>query len=257
MPLYKAAAAALPDNFLSGLELAINATDSDHDIDISVGLCMDSTNSKELSLSSAITKRVDATWAAGTNQGGRSSSISFVGPLWYHIFIVEIAGAVDVIFDTDVDCANGIADHSVTHYRRIGTRRITGSENWNGFEQDGDFVKFSSDLSAREFSGSAAAANTDYSLTLSLMPPDIEPLGVFRALLLTSGLVHILRQDYVGGTPSAIGAAIAASIASSTQADTGAIFCRVDASQRIKYRSSTSTSTFEIYSLGYFDMRGK
>jgi len=50
-----------------GLTISNNGTDAAHDIDISAGACRDSTNAKIIDLQAAITKKIDAAWAAGTN----------------------------------------------------------------------------------------------------------------------------------------------------------------------------------------------
>ena len=49
-----------PDLFY-GLTLS-NGSDADHDIDIAAGACMDSTAAVRISLSTAFTKQIDATW---------------------------------------------------------------------------------------------------------------------------------------------------------------------------------------------------
>lgn len=104
---------------ISGLIQSNDATDATNDISVSPGSCADSTNSVVLSLSAARIKRLDASWVTGTNQGGLSSSLT-IADTDYHIFIIRVAGVDDIGFDTSITAANLVADHSVTHYRRIG-----------------------------------------------------------------------------------------------------------------------------------------
>jgi len=61
---------AVINNYLTGLKLSNNVSDATNDIDIAAGIAADSTNSLMMALSSAITKRLDAAWVVGTNQGG-------------------------------------------------------------------------------------------------------------------------------------------------------------------------------------------
>lgn len=57
-----------PDTTLYGLKLSYNATDTINDLDITAGACVSDDGTAIIKLS-ALTKQVDAAWAAGTNQG--------------------------------------------------------------------------------------------------------------------------------------------------------------------------------------------
>lgn len=59
----------LPALCYYGLNLS-NAADTEHDITVNTGCCVDSTLAYIMILSTAITKRIDAGWSAGTNAGG-------------------------------------------------------------------------------------------------------------------------------------------------------------------------------------------
>jgi|GEM_PF-6439785 len=59
-----------------GLLLSNNSSDPSHDIDISVGACLDSTNAAFLVLSTGLTKQIDAAWAQGTDAGGFPSGLT-------------------------------------------------------------------------------------------------------------------------------------------------------------------------------------
>jgi len=122
---------------ITGLALS-NGTDTDHDIDVATGNAYDSTLTDLLELGSILTKQIDASWATGDDAGGLSSSLTVANSTWYHVFLVTIAGTVDVIFDTSLTCANGVTDHSVTSYRRIGSVLTDGSANIYAFVQEGN-----------------------------------------------------------------------------------------------------------------------
>jgi hypothetical protein len=108
---------------IEGLLFSNNGSDATNDIDIAVGLAASThatpASRRLLTLASAVTKRLDASWVTGTNQGGLSSSLS-ISNTDYFIHLIQVAGVVDVGFDTSRTAANLIADHGATAYRRIG-----------------------------------------------------------------------------------------------------------------------------------------
>lgn len=61
----------LPANYIIGLGIS-NDTDTDHDIQVDTGSCIDSTDTYKLTLSSALVKQIDALWAVGDAAGGRA-----------------------------------------------------------------------------------------------------------------------------------------------------------------------------------------
>jgi hypothetical protein len=80
---------ALPPGYLFGLTLSNNTTDATNDIDIAAGKCRDSTDSISI-VAAAMTKQLDAGWAAGTNQGMRNSAAAITDTT-YHIYAVAKA----------------------------------------------------------------------------------------------------------------------------------------------------------------------
>lgn len=82
--------------YLIGLTLSNNAGDATNDIDIAVGsAASDETTPILMTLGSALTKRLDANWAAGTNQGMRNSAAAITDTT-YHIYLVSKAAGADV-----------------------------------------------------------------------------------------------------------------------------------------------------------------
>jgi hypothetical protein len=78
-----------PPGHRYGLTLSNNVADATNDIDIAAGSCRDSTNTVNMDLT-AMTKRLDANWAAGTNQGFRNSAAAITDTT-YHIYAVSKA----------------------------------------------------------------------------------------------------------------------------------------------------------------------
>lgn len=160
----------------SGLTLSNNATDATNDLDIAAGYAENSAGDKLLTLSSALVKRGDASWTAGTNQGGLSSSLTWGAASWYHVFIVEIGGAVDVLFDTSITCANGITDHSVTDYQYIGSIAYSSGILAGSMDED-RWWEFDTGITDVSNSGDATGSN----YTVSVPGGDVfEYRGIFN-----------------------------------------------------------------------------
>jgi len=131
------ATSVVPNKLISGLNTAYGA-DTQHDVVIQPGICTGQDDATVIELTSAITKQIDATWASGTNAGGLASGASLAANTWYHMFAVIAGGSADAMFDTSVTCANGVANNSVTFYRRIGSVKTDGSANILWYHQTGN-----------------------------------------------------------------------------------------------------------------------
>lgn len=120
---------SLPKGYVSGL-LISNDTDTAHDIAVATGECRDAADSTNIALTSVITKQIDATWAAGDDVGGLSSSLTApANDTWYYVHAIIVGGAADVGFDTSATAANLVTDHSATAYCPIGWVLTNGSAN--------------------------------------------------------------------------------------------------------------------------------
>lgn len=71
-----------------------NGTDATNDIDFTTGVVRDSTDAVTAIYSSALTKRLDEDWAAGTNAGMRNSA-AVIANTTYHIYSVSKALGAD------------------------------------------------------------------------------------------------------------------------------------------------------------------
>lgn len=128
---------ALPSGYITGLVCGSAAADPNHDITFSVGQCRDATNTVNLVLSSALTKRFDgASIAVGTGQTGFPTvSLTRNASTWYRVFIVgHVDGRVDFGFDTSTTAANLRADLVTAdvagwnYYRQIGWVRTQAGD---------------------------------------------------------------------------------------------------------------------------------
>jgi len=157
----------LPVGYLYGLSIANNAADK-YDLDISAGKCLDSANASAMSLSSALTKQIDASWAAGTNQGGRAAGVSLVNGTWYRVFLVaKTDGTTDVIFDTSATAANAPAGYTI--YRHIGwVYYVDSTTKIRKFHQYGDLFQWD----ARQETGYFGVSHATFVDRVIPSPPD-------------------------------------------------------------------------------------
>ena len=124
-----------------GLGTSNNATDANNDIDVAAGFVVSSDGLEQMTLASAITKRLDASWAVGTNQGGLDTG-SKANSTWYHVHLIKRVdtGVVDVLFSTSATAPTLPANY--TKSRRIGSVQTDGSGNIRGFVQTGDMFEW-------------------------------------------------------------------------------------------------------------------
>lgn len=97
-----------------------NAADASNDITIATGTCRDSTNTEDMTLSAAITKRIDAAWVVGDNQGGfDTGSVSATGV--YHLFLIKRTDTdvVDAVFSATL--GGPTLPPNYGKFRRIGS----------------------------------------------------------------------------------------------------------------------------------------
>lgn len=131
---------SLHDPTLMRSIISNNTTDSDHDLDIAAGYEIDSTGTYRMG-GDAMTKRFDASWAAGDGNGGLMSG-SIAADTWYSLYKIrnDTDGSIDYGADT---YANGVTNlpTGYSYYRRIGYFMTDGSANitpfiqkWNRFE---------------------------------------------------------------------------------------------------------------------------
>lgn len=120
------AAPIIPRLAIQGLTYANNGTDATNDIDIAVGGAMDSTSARMMVLGSALTKRLDAVWAVGTNQGGLDTGSA--SDTDYFIWLINRSDTdvTDVLFSTSATAPTMPTNYN--YKRLIGWfKRVSGA----------------------------------------------------------------------------------------------------------------------------------
>lgn len=174
------AAGLAPRGYIDGLILSNNATDPARDIDISPGVARDGGDAANMSLSSMLTKRIDASWAVGTNQGGLDGTESVAGTpdinTWYHIWLIRRSdtGVVDALFSESATAPVMPANYD--QKRRLGAVLTDGTGDVEKFFQTGD--EFIWDVPVMDFFDTAPG-NAAVTRTLTV-PTGLSTIALFQ-----------------------------------------------------------------------------
>jgi hypothetical protein len=122
------------------ITISNNTIDSNNDIDFSAGNFIFSDFSGEATLT-AMTKRLDANWTAGTNQGGLDTGTK-TNSTWYHCYAIynPTTGVSDAIFSTNA--TSPVLPSGYTKYNYRGSVLTDLSGNIRAFTQYGNFFEY-------------------------------------------------------------------------------------------------------------------
>jgi hypothetical protein len=248
-----------------GCTLSNNAGDATNDIDIATGICIDSTNVSLITVA-ALTKRLDAGWAAGTNQGMRNSAAAITNAT-YHIYAVATAAGVqDIYAHTSTTVATVITalqaeagGASYIYARRIGSIVRAGATIL-AFTQDGDYFGLTVPVRDVNTTNPGTSAVT---ATLASLPTGINIRALINAVVASpsvSSRVYISDLATTDAAPSVSAAPGYTFVVSATFGEGGALVqVRTNTSAQVRYRLSGSdgSTVVILVSVGYFDTRGK
>lgn len=259
---YESPTNTLPRSYLAGLTLSNNATDPTNDIDIAVGTCQNSTNAHNLILASALTKRLDAAWTVGTNQGGLDTGT--IANDTYHVHLIKRSdtGVVDALFSLSATAPTMPASYDFR--RRIGSI-IRAGGTIVAFTQDGDY--FQVNVPVNEWNENIAGT-TAVTKTLTRVPTGINALWHgFLALRtpIAGATMAILASDLAttDTAPVTVPSGGIGQVFSNPQAaildDGGEVQVRTNTSAQIRMRanSTTGTPSWGGTSKGWWDRRGR
>jgi hypothetical protein len=240
----------LPENMISGVVASNNVTDSDHDIDISTGRAMDSTNAFLMRLTAGLIKQIDASWAVGTNAGGLFTG-SVAIDTWYGVFLIrkDSDGTIDAGFDISPVAAN--IPGGYTAFRRIGWVLTDGSANILGFnpvEFAGGHIYNEWDFSFNGLQNVAHVARTAY--TVQAPQDTVVRESITLGHTSTSfGVIGSTSQTDI--VPSGTNYDVQVSAGATSSSITKDI--PVDSSSQIASRNTAGS--FDSFTIGYTDTR--
>jgi hypothetical protein len=247
-----------PRGYLSGMGMS-NDTDTDHDILVGVGVVRDAADAVNIELTSAITKQIDASWAAGDDAGGLSSSLTLSADTWYHVHAIIVSGSADIGFDTSVTAANLVTDHSATAYRRIGSVLTDSSSNIIQFQQFGDEFIYDSQVENLN-NGSPGTSRLTQTVTTPLGIETRSILGIVAVVAGSNSGVRftITHPGVTDATPTATNLNNAGENSSNLNGTwaSGTHIVRTNTSSQVAYRQNFGASV-SINTNGYYDDRGQ
>ena len=234
---------------LYGLIISNDSSDVAKDLDITAGTSRNSTDAVTMT-TGALVKRIDASWATGTGNGGLSSSLSASNDTWYHIFQIVVGGVADVGFDTSPVAANLVSDHTATAFRRIGSIEYETAA-WQLFVQQDDMFKPDTITLIRSGSGITTQANVTMGVPTGVEVMAWVSLHYSHASNIFASVGH---PDNTLASPTAT-----ASRHNNTSADEGPAvdYVPTNTSAQVSYRCSSTNNEQYIIGGGWLDHRGK
>ena len=235
----------------AGLIISNNATDADHDLDISAGAVKNHDYTHDLVLATGITKAFDAAWAYGTNNGGDDGTGLQVSTQYYIYLIHETStNRTDII-----GSASAVSPTLPTgwdKYRRIGYWMTDASSNMDvGIHQG---IRFIFATTLQDVNDTSVASGVYETGTISV-PPNSTAL-VYPNTNVTSGSdatlgIKLRHTSFTSG-----GGVITINNVSAT-VDELNLLCEVDAdgSSQILYsiQSGAGTIALTINTFGALD----
>ena len=231
---------------LTGNTLSNNVTDATNDIDIAAGGCADATGAYYM-VGSALTKRLDAAWAVGTNQGGLDTGS--IANATYHVWRIARSdtGVVDVLFS--LSASSPTMPSNYDYKRRIGSIMRTGGAIKAFLQTGNDF-----DWKAPVLNVSAAANTSATNRTLTV-PTGIKVKAKIAATATSTGAAGntVINDPDVG--------ALAASSTNRSifNADGANITAQMEVmtntSAQVNTDGDGTSATITISTFGYIDER--
>jgi len=243
---------SMPRGHIWGLTMS-NAADTANDITIAAGEARDEAGTEDMTLASAITKRLDAGWSVGTNQGGLNTG-SEANSTWYEVILIKRTdtGVVDVMFSTTANRTTLPASYTI--YRRIGWIRNSAGDAILQFTQVDDYFTWTTQVNDASFTAATAAA----AVTLTAPPNSI---ARFRATMqcttsTNAAVVTVFSEIVENNVTPAASTGIASLGGMDLAANTAGHFeLRVSSASTIEHDSDHTSTTIDISTFGFIDRR--
>jgi hypothetical protein len=242
-----------------GLNMSNNSVDSVNDIDIGAGNCRDSTNTVNMGWAGG-TKRLDANFAEGTNQGMLDTGAK-AGSATYHIFLIlrPDTGVTDILASLSASAPTMPANYS--YFRRIGSVLTTGGVANRLFVQMGN--EFFLDAPVNDAQG-AAVGTTRIAKALTV-PTGIVVIAKFNVgfgataagvgLIITA--IGASDQGPTGGSNNGTATVLAAGTSTTTFTSLVPTQAWTSTSGQIGVRAGAASCVYSILTTGWVDLRGQ
>lgn len=243
---------------IAGLKLSNNSGDATNDIDIAAGACRDSTDARDLILATGITKRLDAAWSVGTNQGGLDTGS--IANTTYHVWLIKRSdtGVVDALFSTSATAPTMPTNYD--YKRRLGMiKRASGAILL--FVQDGDLFQWLDPTTVTLDHSSAANPGTSAATITLLIPTGVRVRAILRGEVLP-GAATTSRLTITDLSTTDVAVGVSASPLNDVTAETNIaasarweVMTNTSAQVRARLSASGAATQYFIQSLGWYDRR--
>lgn len=249
----------LPRAYMAGLGLANNGAQPLIEIDIAPGVAQDAGNGGAIILSASISKLINASFGAGTNQGCRGNGVLLSANTWYHIFLIKRTdtGNVDVLCDTSVTAGNIPSPYTL--FRRIGSVKTDGGSQILAFVQDGDYFRWKASVLDVNTTNPGASAVT---ATLASVPLGVNVMALLNVFFQSNTdapaeYLYVSDPSSNDEAPSPTAAPLAQFFASNAVNGIAQIQVRTNTLQQIRYRAngSDANTIVRVATLGWIDTR--
>ena len=237
-----------------GLIVSNSLVDAANDIVVSSGYAVSDhpTAPVVMQLASSITKRLDATWAVGTDAGGRDSAQSLADG-WWHVFLIHnpTSNITDVLLSTSA--SSPTLPTGYTHKALIMS--VPRSTSLVAFTMIDDIVTLNTLVTSRNSTSSATDA-----LVSTYTPPDRRVRPLLQFIVTTNSNGTFFASIANGDSANSKYNVLAVSAADpTTSAITAVMPVYTDLSQRIRFTASITgtVASAAIYSHGWQENRGR
>lgn len=250
--------AELPRGYIDGLILSNDSGDTAHDIAIAIGECRDSTDAKDIANAAILTKRIDAGWGVGDDQGGMDTG-SVGNSSWYHVWLIirSDTGVVDALFSLSATAPTMPANYD--YKRRLGSVLTNGSANIIAFIQMGEQFLW---LVPKADATAAAIGTAAVTLVIStpLGVKTFPAIGASVAKTSATPSMYISSLDVTDGavdvTINMTDACPVASVGANSRTH-GEGHLHTSTASAIRAIASLASSQYWLYTFGWIDPRGK
>lgn len=251
-----------PSGVVQGLTCSNATGDPTNDLTIDIGDAFsDEANPASrvsMYLSSALTKQLDATWAAGNNAGGRVSGQSLADGTWHVFLFKRSGGAIDVCFSNSLTFTT--PDSGTNRVLIMSMIRVGGA--WRSFTQEKDWVSWTTPTLDLAFTNPGSASH----LATLAVPTGLKFMARYNVGVVTSGLAIITYFS----DPATTDMAITNNMATSPLAQMGLVngnhlvsFRQVETltntNGQVRYRCAQSDggTIIRAVTLGFWHRRGR